>query len=271
MSTEETFSVDRLLRNLSRRVVMTLAGLLLLAGSALAAQEKPAGLPPRVAPQAQELLDKCIQALGGQAFMNFKTMTTRGRAYAIREGATAGLAPYTSWVEYPDKRRFSYGKDQPVILVNNGDHAWELDRYGLTSQLPEQARRWQISNRFSLENLLRIRVHDPGVLVQMGGVDFVNNVPTQSLDITEAGGTSARLDLHRRTFLPIRISYRVQNLKTRDWEEYADVYADYRNFQGIQTPMHITRYLDGERVAETFRNSAQYNQDYPATYFQPVR
>ena len=107
--------------------------------------------------------------------------------------------------------------------------------------------------------------------MQMGGVDFVNNVPTLSLDITEAGGTSVRMDLHRRTFLPIRISYRVQNVKTRDWEEYADVYADYRNFQGIQTPMHITRYLEGERVAETFRNSAQYNEGYPATYFQPVR
>ncbi len=271
MSTEGTFSVDRLFGNISRGVVVTLAGFLLLAGNAVATQEQPTGLPPRVAPQAQELLNKCIQALGGQAFLNFKTMTTRGRAFAIREGATAGLAPYTSWVEYPDKRRFSYGKGQPVILINDGDHAWELDRYGLTSQLPEQARRWKVTNRFSLENLLRIGIHDPGVLIQMGGVDFVNNVPTQGIDITEAGGTSIRLDLHRQTSLPIRISYRVQNQKTRDWEEYEDVYADYRNFQGIQTPMHITRYLDGERVAETFRSSAQYNEDYPATYFQPVR
>jgi hypothetical protein len=263
--------VDSVLRIISRGIVVTLAGLLLLAENALSAQEQPTGLPPRVAPQAQALLNQCIQALGGQAFLNFKTLTTRGRAFAIREGATAGLAPFTNWMEYPDKRRFSYGKSQPVILVNNGSQAWELDRYGLTSQLPEQVRRWQVSNRFSLENLLRIRIHDPGVLIQMGGVDFVNNVPTQGIDITEPGGTSIRLDLHRLTHLPIRISYRVQNLKTRDWEDYADVYADYRNIQGIQTPMHITRYLDGERVAETFRSSGQYNEDYPATYFRPVR
>jgi hypothetical protein len=271
MSTEAVFSVGKLVRHISRGVIVAIAGFLLTAGNAPSAREQqPSGLPARVDPKAQELIGKTIQALGGQAFLSFKTMTTRGRAFAIREGSTAGLAPYESWVEYPEKRRFSYGKSKPVILINNGDKAWELDRYGLTSQLPEQVRRWQISNRFSLENLLRLRIHDPGVLIQMGGADFVDNVPTQGIDITEAGGTSVRLDLHRRTFLPIRIRYRVQNAKTHEWEEYEDVYADYRLIQGIQTAMHITRYIEGERVAETFRSSAQYNEDYPADYFQPT-
>ena len=271
MLTEAAFSVGRLFYPSSRAAIVALAGLLLLAANPLTAQQQAPGLPPRVNPEAQALINKTIQALGGQAFLNFKTMTTRGRAFAIREGATAGLAPFESWVEYPDKRRLSYGKDKPVILINDGDQAWELDRYGLTSQPAEQVRRWKASNRYSLENLLRIRIHDPGVLIQMAGVDFVDNVPTQEIDITEVGGASIRLDLNRRNFLPIRIRYRVQDPKTHDWEEYADVYSDYRPFQGIQTPKHITRYIDGERVAETFRSSVQYNEDYPADTFRPTR
>jgi len=226
--------------------------------------------PSRIDPKAQPLLDGVIRALGGPAFLRFKTMTTRGRVYAIEDETTAGLAPYVSAVEYPDKRRFSYGKKQPVTLINNGDQAWELDRYGQTSQRPEQVYRWKVSTRYSMENLLRLRIHEPSVLIQPGGVDFVDNVPTQGLDITEPGGTHVRLDLNRQTFLPVRITYRVQNPTTREWDEFSDVYGDYQNVQGIMTPMHLTRYLNDERVSETYRNSARYDEDYPAGYFQPT-
>jgi Ni/Co efflux regulator RcnB len=223
----------------------------------------------RVDPKAQQLLDRAIQALGGKAFLSSKTLTTKGRIYAIRDESTAGLAPFQSHIQYPDKRRFSYGKTPPVILINNGDKGWEIDRYGLIDLPKEQLQRWIASNRYSLENLLRERLNDPGILVLTSGVDFVDNVPTQGIEITEAGGTNVRLDLSRQTFLPIRISYQVRNLKTGDSDDYADVYADYKPFDGIQTPMHITRYVNGERVGETFRNSAHYNEDYPANYFTP--
>ena len=233
------------------------------------AEQQPAAPPALVHPKAQELLHRTIQALGGSAFLSFKTLTTRGRIFSIAEESTVGLAVFQSSLQYPDKRRFSYGKDKPVILINNGDAAWELDRYGLIRQPPEQAQRWKITNRYSLENLLRLRIVEPEVLIQEGGVDFVDNVPTQGVEILEVRGTQVKLDLNRQTLLPIRISYRVKNPKTEDWDEYADVYGDYKNFQGIQTPMHITRFLNGERVSEIFRNSARYDESYPSDYFAP--
>ena len=266
-----TSSVVRQAFSRSLAALGVLAWLACAPGPASRAQEKPAALPARADPKAQELLDRTIQALGGPAFLRVRRLTTRGRIFAIADESTAGLAPFVSAVEYPDKRRFSYGKSKPVTLVNNGDQAWELDRYGLTSQLPEQVQRWKATNRYSLENLLRLRIHEPGILIQVGGVDFVDNVPTRGVDILELGGTHVRLDLHRQTLLPVRIRYRVQDPKTHDWQEYADVYGDYQNFQGVQTPMHITRFLDGERVTEVFRHSARYDEDYPAGYFQPPR
>ena len=215
------------------------------------------------------MLDRAIQALGGQAFLNAKSLTTKGRVFFFQDGATAGMEPYQSYVLYPDKRRFSYGKTKPVILINNGDKGWELDRYGLIAQPDQQLQGWIISNRYSLENLLRLRINEPGVLIQIGKVDFVDNVPTQGIEITAPGGTSVRLDLHRQTFVPSRITYRVRNVKEEAWDDYSDAYADYKTVDGIQTPMHITRYLNGDRIGETFRNSAQYNEDYPPNYFTP--
>lgn len=232
------------------------------------AQQPAARQPPQhVDPQARQMLDRAIQMLGGQAFLTAKSLTTKGRAFFFQDGATAGMEPYESWVQYPNKRRFSYGKTKPVILINNGDKGWELDRYGLISQPDPQLQGWILSNRYSLENLLRLRINEPGVLIQIGKVDFVDNVPTEGIEITEPGGASVRLDLHRQTSVPSRINYRVRNVKEDAWDDYSDAYADYRTVDGIQTPMHVTRYLNGDRIGETFRNSAKYNDEYPPNYF----
>lgn len=221
----------------------------------------------RVDPQARQLLDRTIQAMGGSAFLHAKSLTTKGRAFFFQDGETAGMEPFESWFLYPDKRRFSYGKTKPVVLINNGTQGWELDRYGLIAQPDQQLQGWILGNRYSVDNLLRLRINDPNVLIQIGKVDFVDNVPTQGIEITASGGTSVRLDLHRQTLVPSRISYRVRNVKEDAWDDYSDAYADYKLIDGVQTPMHITRYLNGQRIGETFRNTAHYNEDYPPNYF----
>lgn len=223
----------------------------------------------RINAQARAMLNKTLQALGGPAFANFKTMTSQGRIFAISEGDTTGFAPFESKVEYPDKRRFTYGKSQSVALINNGDRGWELDRYGLIRQTPERTRRWQIANRYSLENLLRVVVGEPGTLVQDAGVDFVDLLPVTVLEIVDQRGVDVKLYLQRSTYLPVRIAYRTRERPDEDWTENEEAYSDYRLIEGVQTPLHLTRYENGSRVLEVFRASARYNEDYPPGTFEP--
>lgn len=229
----------------------------------------PSALPSRIDPKAQELFDQTIAALGGPAFLQAKSQTTRGRIFAISEGVTAGFAPFESTVEFPDKRRFSYGKSKPVILFNDGERGWQLDRYGMIRQPPEQLRRWKIASRYGYENVLRKLIHEPGLLVQDAGTDFVDNLPARVVEITDAQQAQVTFFVHAVKHLPIRITYRLLNPETHEWDEYAEVYGDYRDTEGIQTPMHVTRFLNDERYSEVFRNSAEYNTAYPANYFAP--
>ena len=253
----------------------------------LRAQQPPAPqLPRREDPAARQLLDRTIQALGGQAFLAAKSLTCRGRMFFFVDGRTAGMEPFVGQYVYPDKRRLVIAKNKknismdtgnvtyegetkPITLINNGDKGWELDQMGLISQTDQQLHGWILANRYSLENLLRLRINDPGVLIQMGQVDFVDNTATQGIEIIASGGTTVRLDLHRQTYIPSRISYRIRNVKEDAWDEYSDAYADYKTIDGIVTPMHITRYLNGDRIGETFRNYAQYNEDIPLKDFTP--
>lgn len=231
----------------------------------------PASPAPRAAvisPKAQDILDRTIQALGGTAFLGFKRLSTKGRAFAFADGETAGLEPYESWVEFPDKRRFSYGKKEPVILVNNGDHGWELDPYGPTAQKRSQVIGWKLTVRYGLENLLRLRIHEPGMLIQDSGTDFIDNLSVRVLTLIDSSEVETKLCVNKVNYLPVRIQYRVRNPQNDDWDVYADVYSDYLPMQGIKTPMHITRFLNDERIGETFRNTAKYDENYPPSYFQ---
>ena len=271
---EETFSVGR------RRIiecfppgwaVLAGLGLLALGVPVCSTAQNPPNLnerPPIINSKAQAILDKTIQALGGPAFLAFKSLTTTGRVFAIADDQTVGFAPFESFVEYPDKRRFSYGKKLPVVLINNGEKGWEIDRYGTISQKGEERRRWQLGNRYSMENILRVRLHEPGILVQEAGEDFVDQAAVRMVSIVDARQSQITLYVHRLTYLPVRIKYHVFNPITKEWDDYVDVFGDYKALQGIQTPMHITRFLNEDRVSEIYRNSAKYNETYPAGTFE---
>lgn len=238
----------------------------------LRAQQKTSvQLPSRISPQAQKLIDRILQAMGGTAFLHYKSMFTTGRVFTFSDGRPAGNFPFKSTFEPPGKRRFSYGKSKPVILINTPTGAWELSRLGRLHQNPQQERNWKIANRYRLGNLLRYRIHESGVLILAGHVDFINNQLVHAIDIYDSHNVHIKLYVHRSSYLPLQITYRVQNPVSKDWEDYKDDYGDYQRFQGIATPMQVVRYRDGERIGQLFRATASYNKTIPPNYFQPVR
>lgn len=223
----------------------------------------------RIDLKAQEFLDQAVRALGGDAFLSSKNLRTEGRVFAINEESTSGFAKYESTIEYPGKRRFSYGKGTPVTLINDGVRGWQLDRYGLVRQPPEQVRLWNLKSRYGYESLLRTVIREQGLLIQYSGTEFIGPLSTHVISITDSSQAQIRIYLDAKRSLPAQVTYRLLNPKTRDWEEYGEGYADFKVFQGIMTPMQITSFLNGKRSGETFRKSAEYNVEIPANYFTP--
>lgn len=236
-----------------------------------AAQASSTSLPTRISPKAQKLLNHVIQALGGQAFLNFKSRSTTGRIFAFSGGRMARVDPFKSTYQPPDKRRLSYGKGKPTILVNNGDQAWENGQYGLVHQLPGLVREWKIANHYGLVNLFRSVIKEKGVLILDHGVNFVANRPVDVIDIFTPENVRVRLDIRKNSYLPLRVSFRLENPETRDSDDYVVEYDNYQSFSGIKTPMNIVRQRNGERISATYRNKVTYNQPVPANYFQPPR
>jgi hypothetical protein len=223
-------------------------------------------LPVRIEPKAQQILDRTLQALGGAAFLNAKTLTTHG---TLGSGG-GGIVYFDSQVQFPDKRRLTYGlakKGKPIIVINNGDLGWEVDRMGTVSLDSEDIRTWRFNNRYGLENLMRLRIHEPGTLVQTAGVDFVTNVNVNILDIVDAAQNQVKLYLSTQTGLPVQISYRKWDPLINDWDEYSDIFGNYGTYQGITIPRQISHMMNNRRVSEVFRDSAVFNETYPPGIF----
>ncbi len=250
-----------------------LFGLLLVMAAAASARARKAAptFPSFISPAAKQKLDLCIHALGGRAFTQWKSLQTTGRVFLIQDNSTAGFAPYKSLEVPPDKRRFTYGSGAPVTLINDGKHGWEIDRYGVIQQTPQQIQAWKSANRYSFENILRLRIREPGILIEDKGLTLVDNQPVVEIEIIDSRHVQIKVYLDEDSSLPREIRYRLQNPRTQQWQEYSDAYSDYQRVQGIETPMHITRYQDGERVAELFRNKARYDVSIPPGFFNPPR
>lgn len=224
-------------------------------------------LPVRIEPKAQQILDRTIQALGGAAFLNAKTLTTHG---TLGSGGGGGIVYFDSQMQFPDKRRLTYGlakKGKPIVVINNGEQGWEIDRMGTVNLDTEDIRTWRFNNRYSLENIFRLRIHEPGTLVQTAGVDFVDNVTVNVLDVVDARQTQVKLYLSTQTGLPVQISYRKWNAEINDWDEYSDIYGNYGTYQGITVPKQISHLRNDRRVSEVFRDSAVFNDTYPPGIF----
>lgn len=260
------------LRSVTLIIILSAGSLPILARPRPGFGQSASTPPSQIDPAAEALLQQAINALGGAAFLDFKTMSSSGRAFSIADGVMRGFVHYESAIEFPARRRLSYGlkkKSKAVTLINNGSNGWELDRYGLIEQPPEEIRAWRLANRYSLENLLRLRIREPGMLIQVGKQDLVDNLPAQIVDLVDARQVEIKLYLSMASRLPLEVTIRMLDPATHQWKDYADLYTDYQETDGIQTPMHLVRFLNGDRVAETFRSQVRYNEAYPAGYFEP--
>src|SRR5512135_1402170 len=79
------------------------------------------------AQKARALLDQCIQALGGQAWLSVQDMEQQGRSYSYFQGQPNSLGTlFWRFWKFPDKNRVELTKQRDVVYLNVGDKGYEI-------------------------------------------------------------------------------------------------------------------------------------------------
>lgn len=274
---------------LGRRIVVLVT---LLAAACLvpraAAQNPDNMMPEQSEAKGKQILRDLIAGLGGPGYSEVRESECSGlRALFGHSGDLTGYINYNDFRHYPDQARIEYtrkgrntillsligldGLDFAhggvVITLYNGDRGWSYDRSGV-SELPAAAvTDFQEALKRSVDNLLRFRLKEPGLLIRFGGSDTVDLRQVEWVELNDSERRKYRLAVNRSTHLLDRVVVSTEDPENQQIDDDATIYSNYQLKDGAWTPMQFTREHNGRRTAQFFVDSCHYNPGFPQDLF----
>jgi hypothetical protein len=212
--------------------------------------------------KAQKILDRMIQALGGQAWLDIKNTTQTGRTYTMFHGQANGPGVlFWRFTEFPDKERIEVTKQRDIAYVYNGDQGFEITYKG-TAALDAKALGEYLRRRdHSLEYVLRKWLKEPGVAVLYEGSAIAADKPSDQVSIINSQNDSVTIYIDSQTHLPIKKTYSWRDPIDRLRNTEDEIYDAYRPTEGFMTAYSLTRFYNGEMANQRFLNTVSYNDE----------
>jgi hypothetical protein len=240
-----------------------------VAGAPRAAAQNPDEmLPDESAAKAKEILQQAIQGLGGSAYLNVHDVTCTGRLSQF--GHSGELNGFETFIDYtipPLKDRTENLPKRNLIQVNNGDKGWVLDRGGVSPAAETDIAQFQDDVRKDIDNILRHRLQEPGMIFRYGGPDVVDLKESDWVELVDSENRTVRIAIARATHLPIRKVVVSRDPNTRTRADEVEYYSNYHPISGIETPYQITRERNGIKVYQVFFEKCEYNTNLSDSLF----
>ncbi len=211
--------------------------------------------------KAKALLERAIQALGGQTYLSIQDISQQGRTYSFHHGRPSSYGvQFWRFYKYPDEERIELTKKRDVVYVYNGDKGYEITYKGTRAEEAKDLADYNRRRQYALDWVLRHWLHEPGIALFYEGPSVAADKPAERVTILNAKNQGVTLDIDTNTHLPLKKTFywRDPTDKERNVEE--EVYDNYRPIQGIMTPFSITRFYNGDMSNQRFLNSVSYNQ-----------
>jgi hypothetical protein len=218
--------------------------------------------------KAEQILQKVIEALGGEAYLNVQNLYREGRIYDFDHGQLASAGSrFRNYLAFPNKEWMEYGKKGKIAYLNNDAEGWELDKQGINDQTPEAIETWQEGNRRDFEYLFRFRVQEDSLPMYYLRKEYIDNRMAHIIEIVDTDNEGMKLYVDARTYLPMQLHYSRHSALRRGRVQVAEYYGKYVTVDGVQIPLHISRERDGQRVFEVFMSSVTLNKELKENFF----
>jgi outer membrane lipoprotein-sorting protein len=240
---------------------------------ALPAQRARAQNPDNMMPEEREakgkqILDQLITALGGPTYLDIRESNCDGRlAQFGHNGELTGYTNFKVYWRYPDKNRTDFSKKGVVVNVYNGDQGWTLDRGGVTELSATAVADFQEQAKRDINNLLRVRLKEPGMAIRYGGRDVVDLRTVDWVEITDTEQRDFRLAVDHSTHFLVRSVVTLTDDTSPDRSVETHIYTNYQLMDGVWTPLQITLDRNGRRVNQVFFQSCKYNPGFSEDFF----
>ena len=260
-----------------------LLALLALSAAHAAAAQTPAdkNAPPKVEvaaagadERAESVIKRAVEAVGGAAYLNVRTVVGRGNYTPYAKGVPGDLVGFLDYLVFPDRERTEFrSRGVRSIQTNVGTGAdasgWIYD--GMAKSLhdmkPEQIEDFRFAMRTSVENLLRGWWRKEGAqLSYLGRREAGLARRNEAVRLTYPDGFAVDFEFGARDFLPAKVSYKRKSEEGEEQQE-EDRFLRHMAFGGVTVPFVIDHYRAGVQTSRINYDSVEFNQPAPDALF----
>jgi hypothetical protein len=219
--------------------------------------------------KAKDLIDQCIKALGGDAYLRIQDISQEGRTYSFHLGQPNSVGTvFWRFYKFPDKDRVEITKKRDIVSVFNGDQGYEITYKGTRKQEAKDVNDYLRRRHYSLDWVLRKWLKEPGVALFYEGPTVAEQKPVEQVTIMNSSNEGVTLFMDSNTHLPVKktFSWRDPTDKQRNVED--EVYDSYRQVDGVMAPHSITRFYNGDMENQRFLTSIKLNQNLSDSLFE---
>ncbi|MDE1163499.1 MAG: hypothetical protein PW792_16365 [Acidobacteriaceae bacterium] len=238
--------------------------------------------PDNTGERGRKLLDQMIDAMGGEKWMHRGAWAEYGKAASFYKGLPnpyisefeeyIRLRPYAQRVVIVSKQGvFIPTSKRDVAEIFTGDKGYEVTYKGKKPLPKEVVEEYKLRRSHALDVLVLDWLKQPGLIITYDGSDVVDRKLADKITLMTATNDTASLYLDEGTHLPMSCTFQSRNETYKDFDTWTEQYNDWHTFNGVETPMTITRLKNGDMVAQRFLTRIDYDKPLPDDTFDPDR
>jgi hypothetical protein len=215
--------------------------------------------------RSTSVVDQMLDALGGPAFLDVTDIHTSGRFFSFSRGELSGSDVFSDYIKFPDMERTELGVlKNKGITINRGKEGWNLPgKKDPIPQTPGEVEEFLRGFKTSLDYVLRFDLKDRQTTVQVLPTEIVDFKRADVVELRDTAKNRIRFFIDRETHLPMKMQVR----RSDDPKPREEQYANWHKFQGVMTPLFVSRYTDGVKTMEIRAETAAYNSGLSDSLF----
>ena len=231
--------------------------------------------PASVDDKSQQIIDRAIDAVGSEKYLNVQTVIGKGFYTTFRDGISQIPARFLDYIAYPDRERTEFsGAGIRTIQTNVGDTGWMFDGAvkKISDQTPAQVEDFKRSMKTGVEYLLRgFWKKEGGKITYVGRREAGLAKRNETIRLTYPDGFWIEYEFGAKDFLPAKIIYK-RNRKDPDTGDMVEATEEdqllkYITIDGVTAPWVIDHFVNGKQTTRVNYESVQYNQRFADTLF----
>lgn len=244
--------------------IRTLFVLLFVLAAAAGARAQTAASDPK----AEAVVARAVDALGGQKYLQVRTLYATGKFSIIRDGVNISFQSFVDVIVYPDKERTEFkGGGIKTIQTNSGDSGWIFDGSAgvINVQTEKQVADFKRGMQVSVDNLLRGHWRGKAKLEYVGRREASLGTRNEVVRLVFDDGMKVEYEFGPNG-LPVKAIYAKTNPDGEETRE-EDRYAQFVDVGGINAPFIIDHFSNGQPTSRINYTTIEFNRTIPDSIF----